>query len=139
MISSCGAIWVYHRLSLTFVVEADDGIELVEGPVEGMHSTPCRVVVGDPAASGIIACLGLARQDETFDQPAPLAYNAVLWLISSSSTASSWTQDARYPDVTAVAIQVGRIVAVAGDAEIQALAGPGTQTIDLAGRGRRQG
>ena len=45
-----------------------------------------------------------------------------------------WTQDARYPDATAVAIQAGRIVAVAGDAEIQALAGPGTQTIDLGGR-----
>jgi predicted amidohydrolase YtcJ len=45
-----------------------------------------------------------------------------------------WTQDPRFPDATAVAVQAGRIVAVGGDAEILALAGPEMQAIDLGGR-----
>ncbi len=45
-----------------------------------------------------------------------------------------WTQDPRFPDATAVAIQSGRILAVGSDAEILALAGPQTQVIDLGGR-----
>jgi hypothetical protein len=45
-----------------------------------------------------------------------------------------WTQDPRFPDATAVAVQAGRILAVGSDADILALAGPGTQMIDLGGR-----
>ncbi len=45
-----------------------------------------------------------------------------------------WTQDDRWPDATAVALQAGRILAVGNDAEILALAGPHTQCIDLGGR-----
>ncbi len=45
-----------------------------------------------------------------------------------------WAQDTRFPDATAVAMQDGRFLAVGGDAEILALAGPQTQIIDLAGR-----
>ncbi len=45
-----------------------------------------------------------------------------------------WTQDPRFPDATAVAIQSGRILAVGSDAAILALAGPQTQVIDLDGR-----
>ncbi|HSN74109.1 MAG TPA: amidohydrolase [Anaerolineae bacterium] len=45
-----------------------------------------------------------------------------------------WTQDPRFPDATAVAVQAGRILAVGSDAEMLALAGPGTQAIDLGGR-----
>jgi hypothetical protein len=45
-----------------------------------------------------------------------------------------WTQDPRFPDATAVAVQAGRILAVGSDAEILALAGPQTQVIDLDGR-----
>jgi len=44
------------------------------------------------------------------------------------------TQDPDYPQATAVAIRDGRILAVGHDAEIEALAGPNTQTIDLKGR-----
>ena len=45
-----------------------------------------------------------------------------------------WTQDDRWPDATAVALQAGRILAVGSDAEILALAGPHTERIDLDGR-----
>ncbi len=45
-----------------------------------------------------------------------------------------WTQDPRFPDSTAIAVQAGRFLAVGSDAEILALAGPGTQVIDLGGR-----
>lgn len=45
-----------------------------------------------------------------------------------------WTQDARFPDATAVAVRTGRFLAVGNDAEILALAGPRTQVIDLGGR-----
>lgn len=45
-----------------------------------------------------------------------------------------WTQDARFPHASAVAMQAGRILAVGSDAEILALAGPRTKIIDLAGR-----
>ncbi len=45
-----------------------------------------------------------------------------------------WTQDPRFPEATAVAVQAGRIQAVGGDAEIKALVGPGAQVIDLGGR-----
>ena len=44
------------------------------------------------------------------------------------------TQDPDYPQATAVAIGDGRILAVGSDAEIEPLAGPNTQTIDLKGR-----
>ena len=44
------------------------------------------------------------------------------------------TQDRGYPQATAVAICDGCILAVGGDAEIEPLAGPDTQTIDLKGR-----
>ncbi len=44
------------------------------------------------------------------------------------------TQDPAYPQATAVAIGEGRILAVGRDAEIEPLAGPNTQTIDLKGR-----
>ncbi|MEI2692432.1 MAG: amidohydrolase family protein [Anaerolineae bacterium] len=45
-----------------------------------------------------------------------------------------WTQDDRWPDATAVALQAGRILAVGSDAEVLALARPHTELIDLAGR-----
>ena len=45
-----------------------------------------------------------------------------------------WTQDPRFPDATALAMQAGRILAVGSDDEILALAGPRTQMIDLGGR-----
>ncbi|HDQ73418.1 MAG TPA: amidohydrolase, partial [Chloroflexi bacterium] len=44
------------------------------------------------------------------------------------------TQDARYPDVTAVAIRGARVQAVGDDEAIRALAGPGARVIDLGGR-----
>lgn len=44
------------------------------------------------------------------------------------------TLDARRSVVPALAIQDGRVVALGGDAEIQALAGPRTRQIDLRGR-----
>jgi predicted amidohydrolase YtcJ len=44
------------------------------------------------------------------------------------------TQDPGYPQATAVAIRDGRILAVGDDAEIESLAGPNTQIIDLKGR-----
>jgi len=44
------------------------------------------------------------------------------------------TQDARFPDATAVAVQGGRIRAVGNDDEIRALAGPSVQEIDLEGQ-----
>jgi predicted amidohydrolase YtcJ len=44
------------------------------------------------------------------------------------------TQDARYPDATAVAIRDGRVQAVGDDDEIRALAGPNARVIDLEGR-----
>ncbi len=45
-----------------------------------------------------------------------------------------WTQDPRFPDATAVAVQAGRILAVGSDAEILPLAGARTQVIDAGGR-----
>jgi predicted amidohydrolase YtcJ len=45
-----------------------------------------------------------------------------------------WTQDPRFPEATAVAMQAGRILAVGSDAEILALAGSQAQAIDLGGR-----
>ncbi|MGD2144595.1 MAG: amidohydrolase family protein, partial [Anaerolineae bacterium] len=42
------------------------------------------------------------------------------------------TQDPRTPDASAVAIADSRFVAVGDDAEIHALAGPGTRVVDLA-------
>jgi predicted amidohydrolase YtcJ len=45
-----------------------------------------------------------------------------------------WTQDDRWPDATAVALQAGRILAVGSDAEVLALARPHTELIDLGGR-----
>lgn len=45
-----------------------------------------------------------------------------------------WTQDPRFPDATAAAVQAGRIAAVGSDADILALAGPRTQVVDLGGR-----
>lgn len=44
------------------------------------------------------------------------------------------TQDARFPDATAVAVQGGRIRAVGNNDEIRALAGPSVQEIDLEGQ-----
>jgi len=44
------------------------------------------------------------------------------------------TQDPGHSQATAVAIRDGRILAVGHDAEIESLAGPNTQTIDLKGR-----
>jgi len=44
------------------------------------------------------------------------------------------TQDPSYPQATAVAIRDGRILAVGSNAEIESLADPNTQTIDLGGR-----
>lgn len=45
-----------------------------------------------------------------------------------------YTQDADYPDATAIALRGGRILAVGGDAEIRALAKIDTEEIDLKGR-----
>lgn len=45
-----------------------------------------------------------------------------------------WTQDARFPHATALAIREGRILAVGSDDQITALAGPSTRTVDLRGR-----
>ncbi len=44
------------------------------------------------------------------------------------------TQDPVVPEATAIAVGQGRFLAVGGDREIRALAGPGTRTIDLGGR-----
>ena len=44
------------------------------------------------------------------------------------------TQDPGYPQATAVAIRDGRILAVGSDAEIELLADPNTQIVDLKGR-----
>ena len=44
------------------------------------------------------------------------------------------TQDARYPEATAVAIRGARVQAVGDDEAIGALAGPGARVIDLEGR-----
>ncbi|HET90891.1 MAG TPA: amidohydrolase, partial [Chloroflexi bacterium] len=44
------------------------------------------------------------------------------------------TQDARYPEATAVAIRGARVQAVGDDEAIRALAGPGARVIDLEGR-----
>lgn len=45
-----------------------------------------------------------------------------------------WTGDPRRPEARAVAVRDGRIGAVGADADILPLRGPGTRTIDLAGR-----
>ncbi|MBR9989031.1 MAG: amidohydrolase [Gemmatimonadetes bacterium] len=45
-----------------------------------------------------------------------------------------WTGDSDAPSAEAVAIHDGRILAVGTTAEVEAYAGPGTRTIDLAGR-----
>jgi predicted amidohydrolase YtcJ len=45
-----------------------------------------------------------------------------------------WTGDAAAPTADAVAIRDGRILAVGSDDDVRAHAGPGTRTIDLAGR-----
>ena len=45
-----------------------------------------------------------------------------------------WTQDPRFPDATALAMQAGRILAVGSDDDILALAGPRSRVIDLGGR-----
>ena len=45
-----------------------------------------------------------------------------------------WTQDPRFPDATALAMQAGRILAVGSDDDILALAGPRSRVIDLDGR-----
>src|SRR4051794_36816014 len=44
------------------------------------------------------------------------------------------TVNAAFDIVPALAIRDGRVLAIGGDAEIAALAGPGTRRIDLAGR-----
>ncbi len=48
--------------------------------------------------------------------------------------ATVYTLAERQPTAQALAIKDGRIVAVGADVEIQPLAGPATQRIDLAGR-----
>lgn len=44
------------------------------------------------------------------------------------------TQDASCPQVTAVAMAAGRITAIGSDAEVKALAGAATESVDLGGR-----
>src|SRR5262245_34684569 len=45
-----------------------------------------------------------------------------------------WTGDAARPEAEAVAVWGGRILLVGTDAEVRALAGPGTRVADLKGR-----
>ena len=62
----------------------------------------------------------------------PLSHRPVLLLLNGDIH----TMDEQTPRVTALAIDLtsGRILAVGDDAEIRALAGPLTETIDLGGR-----
>lgn len=50
-----------------------------------------------------------------------------------------WTENPRQPEAQALAVWRDRILAVGSDADIQKLAGPATQTIDLKGRRVLQG
>jgi predicted amidohydrolase YtcJ len=78
---------------------------------------------------------------------ARLSALAGLWLAATLSVADStpapdriyvnarvWTADVRQPAAEAFAVSEGHFVAVGIDAEVRALAGPATETIDLGGR-----
>src|SRR5437879_5840284 len=74
------------------------------------------------------ACLALMLASTVAGAPADPPADLVL------TGGTVVTLDSARPRATALAVRGGRIVRVGGDAEVRALAGPRTQTIDLAGR-----